>query len=105
MFVTVFTFRAKAGEENSVVALHEEWRRDRLAKAKGFISGELLRGVKDQREFVDIAHFESEEASQVVANDPKQDAWYRRLVGLSEAEPIFTDYHVALQMGQATIGL
>ncbi|MBF6614266.1 MAG: antibiotic biosynthesis monooxygenase [Chloroflexi bacterium] len=101
MFVTVFTFRAKAGEENSVLALHEEWRRDRLAKARGFVSGELLRGVKDQREFVDIARFESEEASEATANDPEQDAWYRRLVGLTEAEPVVTDCRVALQMGQA----
>jgi antibiotic biosynthesis monooxygenase (ABM) superfamily enzyme len=98
LFVTVFTYRAKAGRENSIVALHEEWRRDRLSRALGYLSGELLRSMKDPRDFVDIARFESEEALRAVAADPEQDVWYRRLASLTEAEPVFTDCRRAWQL-------
>ncbi|MBF6596586.1 MAG: hypothetical protein IVW51_19385, partial [Thermaceae bacterium] len=32
-----------------------------------------------------------EEASEATANDPEQDAWYRRLTSMTEAEPVFLD--------------
>ena len=92
MFVTVFTFRAKAGEENSVVALHEDWQRNRLHLAPGYLSGELLKGIRDPQQFMTIARFESQAASQAIANDPGQDAWYRRLTSLTETEPVFLDH-------------
>jgi hypothetical protein len=39
VFVTVFTYRAKAGEEDAVVALHEDWQRTRRDKAPGLLPG------------------------------------------------------------------
>lgn len=95
MFVTVFTYRARAGEESSVVALFDEWQRDRLPKVSGFQSGEVLRSIKDPQQFISIARFDSEAASQATANSPEQDSWYRKLVSLTEAEPVFTDCTVA----------
>ena len=97
MFVTVFTYRARAGEEDAVIALHEDWQRTQRAKAAGFVAGELLRARHDARTFVDVAHFESEAAVRNVARDPDQEAWYRRLASLCEAEPVFTDYCPAWQ--------
>ena len=93
MFVTVFSYRAKAGEEDAVIALHEDWQRSWRARTSGFVAGELLRAHHDPRTFVDVAHFESEQAARAVADDPHQTAWYRRLASLCEAEPVFTDYH------------
>jgi antibiotic biosynthesis monooxygenase (ABM) superfamily enzyme len=95
IFVTVFTYRARPGEEDAVVALHEDWQRTRRAKAAGFLTGELLKDHGDTRSFIDVARFESEEAARAVAADRAQDAWYRRLTSLCESEPIFTDCLVA----------
>ncbi len=91
MFVTMFAYRAKAGQEEAVIALHDEWERERLPRTKGYVSGELLRDIHNSRSFITIARFESAEAAGAVANAPEQDAWYRRLVSLTEQEPVFTD--------------
>ncbi len=97
MFVTVFTYRARAGEEDAVVALHEDWQRTRRATSTGFVAGELLRAQDDRRAFIDVARFETEEAARDVATNPDQDAWYRRLASLCEGEPVFTDCQIAWQ--------
>lgn len=91
MFITVYSYHAKAGQEQAVIALYDEWKRDRLPKTKGFVSGELLRDIRDSRSFISIARFENAEAANAVADAPEQDAWYRRLVNLTEQEPVFTD--------------
>ena len=100
MFVTVFTYRAKPGQEAEIVALHEDWQRNRLHSAPGYLSGELLRGIKDPQQFVTIARFESQAASEAIANDPQQDAWYRRLTSMTEAEPVFLDCLSAWRLEQ-----
>lgn len=94
MFVTVFSFHAKPGNEDAVVALFDDWQRDRMAASKGFVNSELLRDARDPGNFISIARFESESALRAVAAHPDQDAWYRKLVGLSEREPVFTDCEV-----------
>jgi heme-degrading monooxygenase HmoA len=92
MFVTVSTYRAKTGEEDAIIALHEDWQRNLQFWAKGYLSGELLRSIADSREFIALMRFESQEAAQLLVNDPKQDAWYRRLVSLMEGTPILFNY-------------
>lgn len=87
MFVTVCTYRVRAGEEDAIVALHEDWQMRRPAGAPGFLSGELLRSAHDPLVFVDIVRFESEESADAHARDPEQRAWRRRLASLSESEP------------------
>ena len=91
MFVTMFSYQAKAGQEEAIIALHDEWERDRLPRTKGYVSGELLRDIRDSRRFISIARFESAEAAGATSSTPEQDAWYRRLVNLTEQEPVFTD--------------
>jgi len=91
MFATIFATRARPGREQEVVALAEQWERERRDQARGFQGGELLRNVADPRELVWIARFESQDAARANADDPAQDAWYRRLVELLEGEPTFTD--------------
>src|SRR5437879_5300254 len=92
MFVTVFTYRAKAGEEDAVIALHEDWQRNQQARAQGYLSGELLRNTQAPREFVAIMHFETRAIAQALAIDPERKAWYRRLVSLVENVPALTEY-------------
>ena len=97
MFVTVYTYRARAGEEDAIIALHEDWQRNLRPKAEGYLSGELLHDIQNLRVFVAIARYESEAAAQAVAEDPEQIAWQRRLVSLAEAEPVCASYQSAWQ--------
>ena len=92
MFVTVSTYKAKAGEEDAIIALHEDWQRHQQSRAKGYLSGELLRNVEGDREFIAIMRFESQEAALALTNDPERKAWYQRLVSLTEDTPIRTEY-------------
>jgi len=92
MFVTVSMYRAKAGEEDAIIALHEDWQRNRQPGAKGYLSGELLRNVKDSREFIAIMRFETQEAAQALTNNPERKAWYQRIVSLTENVPTLTEY-------------
>ena len=92
MFVTVSIYRAKAGEEDAVIALHEYWQRNQQARAQGYLSGELLRNTQAPREFVAIMHFENRAFAQALAKDPERNAWYRRLVSLVENVPVLTEY-------------
>jgi antibiotic biosynthesis monooxygenase (ABM) superfamily enzyme len=92
MFVTVSTYKAKAGEEDAIIALHEAWQRHQQPDTRDYLSGELLRNVKASGEFIAIMRFESQEAAQALANDPKRVAWYQRLVSLTEETPIHTEH-------------
>ena len=92
MFVTISIYRARIGEEDAVIALHEYWQRNQQARAQGYLSGELLRNIKAPRDFVAIMRFENRAFAQALANDPERNAWYRRLVSLVENEPVLTEY-------------
>lgn len=84
LFVIVCTFRTQAGEEDAIIALHEDWQRKQSSNAKIYLSWELLRNVEAPREFTAIAYFESEEQARALADNLNQDAWYSRLVNLLE---------------------
>jgi antibiotic biosynthesis monooxygenase (ABM) superfamily enzyme len=92
MFVTVSMYRAKVGEEDAIIALHEDWQRNMQPRARGYLSGELLRNIDASREFMAIMRFESREFAQTLANDPEQQVWYRRVVSLVENVPVLTEY-------------
>lgn len=92
MFVVVSIYRAKAGEEDSIIALHEDWQRNQSNKAKAYLSWELLRNTETPHEFIAIAYFESEEQARAMTQDLNQDAWYFRLISLIEGGPECTKY-------------
>jgi heme-degrading monooxygenase HmoA len=98
IFVIISIYRAKPGEEDAIIALHEDWQRKHGFKAKVYLSWELLRNIEAPREFIVIAHFESEELARAIANDLNQDAWYFRLVSLIEEGPVCTDYRSEWQL-------
>ena len=91
MFVIVSTYRARAGEEDAIIALHEHWERNQGPKAQAYISWELLRKDEAPREFITITYFKSKELAQAAASDLEQDAWYDRLMSLIEEGPVHTD--------------
>ncbi len=92
MFVTISVYRARTGEEDAIIALHEDWQCNRQPRARGYLSGELLRNVEDASEFIAIMRFENQESACALANDREQDAWYRRVVSLTENVPVLTGY-------------
>lgn len=91
MFVIVSTYRAKAGEEDAIIALHEDWERNQGPNAKVYFSWELLRKNEAPREFITVAHFKSKELAQVATSDLELDAWYGRLLSLIEGGLVRTD--------------
>jgi len=92
MFVTISIYRAKAGEEDAIIALHEDWQRNQQARKQGYLSGELLRNTQAPDKFVAIMRFENRAFAQALENDPERNAWYRRLVSLVESIPVLTEY-------------
>jgi len=94
MFGTIFTMRPKTGRENDVVALFDQWDRERRPKIKGALAGHLYRNDQNPGELMAAVVFDSRENYFANANDPEQDRWYRELVALLEAEPRFIDGEV-----------
>ncbi len=99
MFVVVCTYRARVGEEDAVVALHEDWQRALRSKARGYLSGELLHSVRDPRAFIAIARYEDEASARTAADDPEHVAWQRRLASLMEVEPTCAGHVCVWQVG------
>jgi hypothetical protein len=62
MFVVISTYRAKAGEEDAIIAQPADWQRNQGVTATDYALWELLQKAEDPREFIDIAHFAGKEA-------------------------------------------
>jgi hypothetical protein len=92
MFVTVSIYRAKAGEDDAIIALHEDWQSRLRSRAKGYLSGELLRSVAEVHTFIAIQRFENQPSAHVTEADPEQIAWYQRLMSLTEGISTRTEY-------------
>ncbi len=84
MFVTISSYVAKDGEEDAIIALHEDWERTQRPQTQGYISGELLRNCKNTHAFISILRFENWESAQVYRLEREQDEWYQRLMNLTE---------------------
>jgi hypothetical protein len=94
MFVIITTYRARAGEEDAIIALHEDWQRSQNLNTALYHSWELLRKIDTPREFISIAQFADEQQAQVATKALEKDAWYDRLVSLTEEGPVQTQYTV-----------
>lgn len=94
MYVTIRVYRAREGEEDALVSLHEDWQRHRHARAGGWLWGELLHDTLDPQRFTAIARYESVEAAQAAAHDPEYAAWKQRLESLCQAAPECREYEV-----------
>ena len=92
MFVTVSTYKAKAGEEDAIIALHENWQHNQQARAQGYLSGELLRSINDAGQFIAILRFASQESAIALTNNPERKAWSQRLASLLEHLPVLVEY-------------
>ncbi len=100
MFVIVTTYRAKDGEEDAIIALHEDWHhgRKRSDTDGEYHSWKLLRNVDTQHDFISIEQFADEEVAQAAVQELKNDEWYRRLVSLMAEEPTQVYYTLVWQL-------
>jgi hypothetical protein len=92
MFVIVFIYHAQIGEEDAIIALHEDWQRNQGLKTTDYLSWQLLRNIQAPGDLMAIAQFESQEKAQAATNDLKRDGWFDRLVSLTEGGSVETDY-------------
>jgi len=97
MYVIVCTYRARAGQEDAIIALHESWERDQRLHIHGYLSGELLCVTQDPRVFLDIARYDSATTAQAAASDPENIAWQQRLASLTEEGMLGGEYRCIWQ--------
>jgi heme-degrading monooxygenase HmoA len=60
MFITICTFRARAGAEDAIIAMHEDRGRSLRPRSPGYRPGELLHHRQDPQVFLPIARYGSE---------------------------------------------
>ncbi len=96
MFGTIATMRAKPGHEDQLLALLEEWGRDRGSRIAGPIRVYVARSEREPGVLLNTALFESRESYEANANDPEQDAWYQRMVEHCVVPPEWHDHEVLL---------
>ena len=90
MYGTVADIRVKPGHQGDLTKLIKEWNTERKPKIPGAVSGYLVQLDSDPQDMIMIGIFESKGVYQNNANDPEQDAWFRRTMEHLESEP---DWH------------
>ena len=88
---TIYRMRPKRGAEPQLVALLEEWERERKPNALGAVGGYIFKPDGRPDELIGVAVFRDRESYRANASDPAQDAWYRRLREHLEADPEWDD--------------
>ncbi len=94
MYGTIFRMKPKRGQEQALVALMDQWNRDRKPKIKGFVGAYILRPDKAKGEVIGVAIFSDHDAYMANANDPAQDQWYRQMREHLQADPKWEDGEV-----------
>jgi hypothetical protein len=86
---TVFRVRLRPETtEAQVRAQLERWQRDLGPRFPGSLTDLLLKVDGEERDYLVVHLFASRAAYAAMDGDATQDAWYRSLVELLEAEPI-----------------
>ncbi len=98
MYVIVSTYRAKVGEEDAIIALHEDLQHGQNMNAGCYHSWELLGNAKGPREFLSVAQFANEGSAQEAIKALDKDGWYNRLVSLVERRPKRKHYTIAWRL-------
>jgi quinol monooxygenase YgiN len=89
--VTHFKIKAKPGERDAVIGMFDQWQKDRMPKAKGYVRSILTSNLKNPDEFMAGVMFDSKESYDANSNDPDQGAWYKDLRSHLAADPEWFD--------------
>lgn len=90
-FGTIGRFRPKPGHEAEIAALTEEWMRTQRPTLPGTVVQLSGRVADRPGEMLTVVLMQDEATYRGLANDPNQDAWYRRLVDHLDGEPTWED--------------
>jgi hypothetical protein len=97
MYGSIFKIRPKAGKEQDIVRMTEEWARERQPKVKGSLGGCLYK--LDNGGLMGVGIFQSKEDYRANAESPEQDAFYRRWRELMESDPEWNDGEIVATWG------
>ena len=97
MYGTIWRVRPKAGKEQEVIQMMQEWERERRPKTKGVVAALVYK--LDNGGLMSAVAFESKDAYRANAEDPEQDAFYRRWRDLLEEDPEWNDGEVVSGWG------
>ncbi len=90
MVVTLYAYRDKTDAIDSIFILYQEWQE--LLKHWRPISTEFLANTQDPTDMIMLARFPDEDSAWAAAESSAHQAWYVRLVTLSEVGPIVNQY-------------
>ncbi|MBI4305873.1 MAG: antibiotic biosynthesis monooxygenase [Chloroflexi bacterium] len=91
MYGTVARIRVKPGGEKALLALMDEWNKQRKGKVKGAVATYVYRLDKDPNQLVMAVVFKDKKSYTDNANDPEQDKWYRRFREQLQSDPVWDD--------------
>jgi quinol monooxygenase YgiN len=94
MFGTIGHLTPKPGSQEKFRTLMDEWDRTMRPQIPGKVL-QLSGKPKDRPgEVVFIALFQDEETYRNLANNPEQDAWYRKMMELVDGEIAWEDVEI-----------
>lgn len=91
MYGTVARLKVKPGMEGELEAFGRNWTAERKAQVKGAIGGYIYRLDADPSTMLMAVVFEDRASYHANAQDPAQDADYRRLRALLTEDPVWED--------------
>ncbi len=97
MYGSVFRMQPKAGREQDIVRIMEEFDRERRPSVKGALAG--LTFKLDGGGMMGVAVFDSKESYRANAESPEQDAFYSRWRELLESDPEWNDGEIIASWG------
>lgn len=91
MYGTVARLKMKPGMEGEMEAFGRDWAAERKARVKGAIGVYVYRLDADPSTMLMAVIFEDKESYHANAQDPAQDADYRRMRAMLTEDPIWED--------------
>lgn len=91
MYGTVAHITLKQGQEQALLALLEEWKRDFRPKVKGALTNYVYKKDANPNELILVAVFEDKQSYVANADSSDQDQWYQKFRALLEADPVWED--------------
>ncbi len=85
MFITVYSYHARRGQEQKILSLYREWQH--MLENSSLITTDLLTNIQDPAEMMMLARFPDEDAAWAIADTDQHRALYTRLVGMTETGP------------------
>ena len=91
MYGTVANIRVKAGHEDGLKQLMQQWNAERKPKVQGAMSSYIFQLDSDPLDWILVALFQDKDSYVANAEDPEQDKWFRQLMEHLDGEPQWHD--------------